>query len=322
MGDTAWAQQQLHLEKQKIENTPRKHVIEELLQEVQVYVGKGYNVIVLGDFNESIQSPEKLNEKMLNAGMYNLMEHKLGTKSLPRTFNRGSSAIDHIYMTKHLVDNVTYAGYAPFSEGYISDHRGLFFDIKENALFPTTQSNIMHHEFRKLKSKLPKRVEKYIEKLDEDWETHKITEKFKELAANMKLEGKTKRMSKKLNDLDNLITELMICAERRCANVTTHHPEYWSPKLAEAMKLRRFWKREKRKLSKVKIGTSILDAMKDFKYACDMYKIANNEYLVAKKNSRSLRVEFLKEVAEAYAKKNDNDAEKELKKTHTYRKAT
>ena len=136
--NTAWAQQQLYMETKEIEGTPQQHVIQELIKEVKDYVDKGYNIIVLGDFNESINSPEKLNEKMKNIGMYNLMENHINTKKLPRTFNRGSQAIDHVLMTKHLLDNTTYAGYAPFEEGYISDHRGIFFDLKENALFPTT----------------------------------------------------------------------------------------------------------------------------------------------------------------------------------------
>ena len=144
--NTAWAQQQLYMETKNIEGTPRQNVIQELTREVKEYVDKGYNIIILGDFNESINSPEQLNEKMKNIGLYNLMEHHINTRDLPRTFNRGSQAIDHVFMTKHILDNTTYAGYAPFEEGYISDHRGIFFDLKEKALFPTTQSNIIHHD--------------------------------------------------------------------------------------------------------------------------------------------------------------------------------
>ena len=211
-----------------------------MIKEVKEYVDKGYNIIVQGDFNESINSPEKLNEKIKNAGLYNLMENHINSKNLPRTFNRGSQAIDHVFMTKHLLDNTTYAGYAPFEEGYISDHQGIFFDLKENALFPTTQSNIIHHEFRRLKSKLPKRVGKYIKQLNDDWETHNITDQFKQIAHQLKQQGQTKKLCKKLNDLDKLITELMICAERKSTTVTSHHPEHWSPTLADAIKQRRF----------------------------------------------------------------------------------
>ena len=53
--------------------------------------------------------------------------------------------------------------------------------------------------------------------------------------------------------------------------------------------------------------------MDNFRYACEHYNVANNVYKTAMKNSRSLRVEFLKEEANEYANKNNTDAEKELK---------
>ena len=49
--NTAWAQQHLYMESHKIEGTPRSQVITALTQELKNYVNKGYNVIVLGDFN-------------------------------------------------------------------------------------------------------------------------------------------------------------------------------------------------------------------------------------------------------------------------------
>lgn len=39
--NTAWAQQQLYMEKHKIEDTPRQHVINELIKEIKCYVDRG-----------------------------------------------------------------------------------------------------------------------------------------------------------------------------------------------------------------------------------------------------------------------------------------
>ena len=57
---TAWNQQRLLLEKdsEKISN-PRKHVMDSLLADVKTFTTKGHNVIVMGDFNEGLNSPEK-----------------------------------------------------------------------------------------------------------------------------------------------------------------------------------------------------------------------------------------------------------------------
>ena len=166
---TAWSQQRLLLEQDKVTpSNPRKHVLDSLITEIKPIINKGHNLILLGDFNESILSPENMNEKFSNIGLYNLMSHKLGSTNLPRTFIRGRDAIDHVWMTRYLVDNTTFAGYAPFDVNYISDHRGLYFDIPRNVLFPTSVSRIAPHKFRKLKSSIPKRVRAYLKKLNDE----------------------------------------------------------------------------------------------------------------------------------------------------------
>ena len=63
------------------------------------------------------------------------MEERLGTSDLPRTHSRGSKAIDHIWATKYILDNIKHAGFAPFGHFYDSDHRGIFIDIEEKILF-------------------------------------------------------------------------------------------------------------------------------------------------------------------------------------------
>ena len=72
------------------------------------------------------------------------MGEHLGTKSLPRIHSRGSKSIDHVWATRHIIDNVTRAGYAPFSHVMDSDHRGLFFDIPKNALFDADSLKVVY----------------------------------------------------------------------------------------------------------------------------------------------------------------------------------
>lgn len=86
---------------------------------------------------------------MENLGLFNVFEHRLQTKMLPRTHTRGSSAIDHIWTTKYILDNVSYSGYAPFGHVWDSDHRGLFIDIKASVLFPTNDISVVYSEFRR-----------------------------------------------------------------------------------------------------------------------------------------------------------------------------
>ena len=153
-------------------------MIYSLFCDVKEHIAEGQNVIILGDFNEGIHSQEKMSQKFFNAGLFNLMETRLDTKTLPRTHSRGSKAIDHIWVTKHIADNSTRAGYAPFFHILDSDHRGLFFDIPESALFDADSLKIVHHEFRRLKSNNHNRKKKYMKTLTKGWEHHKIDKKI------------------------------------------------------------------------------------------------------------------------------------------------
>ena len=44
------------------------------------------NDILLGDFNEGIHSPEGMPKKLPDIGLFNVMEERLNTSELPRTY--------------------------------------------------------------------------------------------------------------------------------------------------------------------------------------------------------------------------------------------
>ena len=62
---------------------------------------------------------------------------------------------------------------APFNYGYDSDHQGLFIDIADSVLFDKDQIKIMYHDYRRLRTGIPKRVKKYKKYVKKAWQTHK-----------------------------------------------------------------------------------------------------------------------------------------------------
>ena len=72
--------------------------------------------------------------------------------------------------------------------------------------------------------------------------------------------------------------------------------------------------KQKKKASRLKIESSIIDGIFKFRHACSQIRKATQALREVTKNSKSLRVEFLKQRAKDYAKKNNTTAEKELKK--------
>lgn len=86
----------------------------DLIQELRPLIQRGINILVRGNFNEKVHSSEGMLSKLKDLGLFNVMEERLNTNNLPCTYSRGPQAIDHVWATKYLLDNIKYAGIAPF----------------------------------------------------------------------------------------------------------------------------------------------------------------------------------------------------------------
>ena len=164
-----------------ITTNPRKQVLLSLLDEVKAKLKKGINIIIGGDFNESLYSPEKMSTMFEEAGLYNVFQQRLNTDNLPRTHARGSKAVDHLWVSKYVMDNIIHAGMAPFGHIYELDHHGLYIDLDESLLFHHDEVRMVYHDFRRLKSKTPKRVKKYMKYVEREWKSKKVVLKYLEL---------------------------------------------------------------------------------------------------------------------------------------------
>ena len=211
-GDTtAWAQQRLLLLQDGIDDNPRHRVIHDLIKELQQAITIGCSVIVLGDMNEHICGSEQTNDKLYNVGLVNLFQERLGD-NLPNTHRRGSKAIDHIYVTPNVMNHVQKAGIAPFNYGLKSDHRALLFDLDLGSLLDPSVNVITPYHCRRLKTTDPKRMEKYLDTLNQQWDFHKIDQRIQRVAT--KFRNSDSDAEKALNDLDEMITNVMRHAEK------------------------------------------------------------------------------------------------------------
>lgn len=113
-------------------------------------------------------------KKLSELGLINLMEQRM-PGPLPKTWNRGKTAIDHVYMTVDVNNSVRKAGYAPFNVISMSDHRGVFFDLDMSVLFDEALHATLPAQFRRLQSSDIKRIKKYNELLKKSGNTTKLT---------------------------------------------------------------------------------------------------------------------------------------------------
>ena len=310
---TAWFQQKILLEKAGLKNDPRSKVIEDIIADVKGCIVKGTNIILSGDFNEQIYSPEKLSQKLEEIGLFNVFEHRLETQTLPRTHARGTGAVDHIWVTKFLLDNIERAGMAPFGSVYESDHRGLYLDINADILFDKNETKIVFHDFRRLNTSIPKRVKKYRKQLIKTWNAHKITQKFDKLKSLFESSTDALVCEMEINKLDKQISEIMISAEKKCTSVSAHHLDYWSPELLKAMAAKRYWKSRVTSASKLPLKIGLLKGTQIYKDTLEKYREVEQIYLEKRKDAKNIREIFLYERAEEIALTRGTKAAQEVK---------
>ena len=309
---TAWFQRKILLEKKGIRSDPRGQIIDDLIDDLKPCIKNGTNIILAGDFNEKLYSPEKLSLKLDDIGLFNVFESTLNTKDVPRTHVRGSGAVDHIWVTKFLLDNIKRAGMAPFGSIYESDHRGMYLDIDENILFDKDEIKVTYKDFRRLQTSIPKRVEKYTKYLETAWRKHAIDKKFEQIST-MSLENPDlNKLGEALNKLDKQITEIMTAAEKICTKVSSHHLDSWSPKLIQAMATKRYWKTKLTNASKLPLKIGFVKAIEIYNSTLEKYREAEKEYYEIRKNAKSIRNEFLKERADIIAKTKGTKAAQEI----------
>lgn len=102
---------------QKIQSNPRKQFMHEIRKELKIVIDSSVNVIVGEDFNETLTSTEGMMDIFEDLGLYNVFKERLRTNALPRTYSSGKAAVDHIWTSKYVLDNIVRAGIASF--GYL-----------------------------------------------------------------------------------------------------------------------------------------------------------------------------------------------------------
>ena len=119
---------------------PRERILVDLEREISNDHDQGYQIILMGDFNENVTKSKRIQSFLDATNMKNVLERKHG-KEQPTTYDRGKLPIDMIAISESLPDeSIVACGMLPFYDGNFSDHRALYCDINHSYLF--TNSNI------------------------------------------------------------------------------------------------------------------------------------------------------------------------------------
>ena len=283
-GDTtAWAQQQTCLIRDGINVNPRQHVIDTLVTEIENTFDSGIAVILLADLNEGPDDHEKTNNKLLNIGLHNILQNRLGTQHMPNKHKRGTKAIDHVWLTANLLQTVEKAGYVPFDTIIENtDHCCIFFDLDRGIILDHDVVKMQPAQFRRLKATIPKRVQKYNDIVSKGWTDHNIESRLNSLINLILNEGMTPTNELSLNNIDSNITEILRHAEKKCCRVHRHCDSEWSVIFGNLLKDVHKARNDKNNASRRQPEESHTEGMERFKKAVNTYNEKVKAYYTVK----------------------------------------
>ena len=181
---------------------PRQAIYSDLAKEINNWKAEGNHIIVGIDANEDVRTGDT-NKVFQSLGMRDAIIHRFQPRSPPATCakNKSRQPIDAIFVTPGI--RLTAGGYAPFDTGCPSDHRYLWVDVSYIDAFGYSSPPLIPPAVRRLKTKDPKMVKRYNDKVS----LRLNTEGLAEALFRVEFQAKTDGWSQELEDEYNRIND-------------------------------------------------------------------------------------------------------------------
>ena len=206
---TAFNQQYIALrDAGQSEPNPRKQILTDLEKLIAESRAMGYRPILLIDANGDYQKgKDKDLEKFIDDAQ--LTDPYADRFGHTRTFIRGSSRIDYIFMDRALVPSIKSIGYLGTHEGATSDHIMAYVDMDQQQMFAGILNKPPPATARDILVEQEDKVQKFLRHALAQFETHKIAERVFRLAADFAKDGATTENEQKYNKLYGEFLELV-----------------------------------------------------------------------------------------------------------------
>ena len=158
----------------------------------------------------------------------------------PETYYRGTRKIDFCLGTQGVAITVARAGITAYEDGFkYSDHRALFVDLNEDALFPPQGANPTSRHGRGLCTKNKMATQRYRDLFCKKLRAHNILERCQQLTRHP-VRCNPIGLKSEIEAIDAEITRAALQAERSTAAKSFGYA--WSPILAKAGQQVTFWR--------------------------------------------------------------------------------
>ena len=309
--NTAAAQQRAQLVEESVGNNeptrrqPRQAFIHDLQAFIMQVQAANEDIILVGDFNEEITEPSSgMDQLATTCGLADLFGIRLGSPTIPATYQRGHRRIDYALITPTLLPHVKAAGYDPFGYRLPSDHRGMYIDFSAASLLQQDLTPLATVEKRDFSTKTPEVVRKYVTAKMTYLRDHRFFERMEILNQS---ENPNNALAEQL---DRDFQRASWHAARTCSK---KKQAPWSPKLAECWATLHYYRLAQ---TAIKTTANVIPAIRklqlqwpslpqDIPYDVEQVKQGYNQALRQLKDVRhqaqTLREEFLLRQASLYS---------------------
>ena len=208
---------------------------DDLVTEVNRDKDMGKEVLIGGDFNESIEKRGMMRRRMEEMGLTNVLGARV--EKIPATRVPGRLAIDHIWGSEGVMARITRSGIVQRDEIFISDHHGIFVDINVGEI-PELELE-RDRRPRYLKSGNKRNKEKYLDYTKGRFEEEKIWKKVEHLRTKLQAGDTGDRFEKSLNNVDMKVQEILLSGEKK---LKPPGNETRSKELSGYKRERRYWR--------------------------------------------------------------------------------
>jgi hypothetical protein len=237
----------MHQDGTKKYHNLRKAFYDDLQDFVLKEQRQGTEIILAMDANTE-PTAQELTTLRTNTNMVDAFATKHPTMDHPKTYFRGSTCLDYVYVTPYLAQCIDKVGYAPFYHMGKYDHRFLYVDFRWEKVFKH-KIDITQARGRQLSTNNRRVTKKYLQtlhKLEKKAGIHKGIHKIRELMKNKKQTKKEREYClKKLQTYKTIMTQLMLCANKAATKCKPRIFQ-WSQKLRANGRKMRYWNDRKR----------------------------------------------------------------------------
>ena len=192
---------------------PRTIMVEHLAEQIALWKRDGDEIVLFVDANSDVYDgilARRLAQD--DVRMKDVCEELLGHRS-PNSHQSGSLPISGIFTTQGVACSAVFESAHGFGLG---DHRLFAIDIDLTSLIESDFPQVVRQPGRKLQAKKYRRRRQYNASLRKNFARHNLTAKYRALLQQRHLLT-TEELQAKLDQLDRIESELMICAESKCS---------------------------------------------------------------------------------------------------------